>query len=379
MDFNLTEEHELIRQSVREFSDRHVCPISDEVDQEPRFPAETVKKLGEQDLMGIPYPMEYGGAGADYLSYIIVLEELSRACTTTGLTVQIHTSQAEFPLFKFGTEEQKKKYLIPLCTGEMLGSLALTEPEGGIDPAAEAVTALPDGDEWVLNGSRMFVSNASSAGVIIVFARTDESRGTEGISAFIVSGGTPGLMIGRHLKKVGIRGVLMSEVSLENCRIPKENLLGIEGQGCEIARMTLDGSRIGIAAEAVGIAQAALEESISYSRQRVQFGKPIAEFEAIQAMIANMAINLQAARLLTYQAAWCYDQGLPYSSQAAMAKLFASEMASSQTNRAVQVHGGMGYVKGAKVERLYRDGIMWMSYDGTTDMMRKVIADELLS
>ncbi len=379
MDFNLTEEHELIRQSVKEFSDRYVCPIADQVDQEPRFPAETVKKLAEQDLMGIPYPLEYGGAGADYLSYIIVLEELSRACTTTGFTVQCHTSLAEFPLFKFGTEEQKKKYLTPLCKGEMLGSFALTEPEAGIDEAAETTTAVPDGNEWVLNGSKIFISNASVAGVIIVFAMTDKSKGTEGISAFIVRAGTPGLRIGRHLKKVGIRGSLMAEVFLENCRIPKENLLGGEGQGGEIARMTLDGSRIGIAAQAVGIAQAALDESIKYSKQRVQFGQPIGTFQAIQGMIANMATDVQAARLLTYQAAWCYDQGLPYSSQAAMAKLFASETASRQTDRAVQVHGGIGYVMGSKVERLYRDAIIWVSHDGTPDVMRMVIAEGLLS
>ena len=379
MDFNLTEEHELIRQSVKEFSDRYVCPIADEVDQEPRFPAETVKRLAEQDLLGIPYPPEYGGAGADYLSYIIVLEELSRACTTTGFTVQCHTSLAEFPLFKFGTEEQKKKYLAPLCRGETLGSFALSEPEAGVDEAAETTTAVLDGNEWVLNGSRIFISNASVAGVIIVFAMTDKSRAAEGISAFIVRAGTPGLRIGRHLKKVGIRGSLMAEVFLENCRIPKENLLGAEGQGGEIAGMTLDGSRIGIAAQAVGIAQAALDESIKYSKQRVQFGQPIAAFQAIQAIIANMAMDVQAARLLTYQAAWCYDQELPYSSQAAMAKLFASEAASRQTDRAVQVHGGIGYVKGSKVERLYRDAIIWMSHDGTPDVMRTVIAEELLS
>lgn len=379
MDFNLTEEHELIRQAVTEFSDRHICPIAEEVDQGPRFPAETVKKLAEQDLMGIPYPVEYGGAGADFLSYIIVLEELSRACTTTGFTVQIHTSQAAFPLFKFGTEEQKKKYLTPLCKGEVLGSIALNEPEAEIDEAAEAATAVRDGDEWVLNGTRMFVSNASAAGLIIVFAVTDSSRGAEGISAFIVPGDTPGLIIGRHLKKAGVRGSLMAEVTMENCRIPKENLLGSEGQGSEIARMTLDCSRIGVASEAVGIAQAALDESIKYSKQRIQFGRPIAEFEAIQAIIANMATNVQAARLLTYQAAWSYDQDLPYSSLAAMAKLFASETASRETNRAVQVHGGIGYAKGSKVERLYRDGLMWMSYTGTSDMMRTVIAGELLS
>jgi butyryl-CoA dehydrogenase len=379
MDFNLTEEHQLIRQSVNEFSDRHVCPIADEVDQEPRFPAETVKQLAEQDLMGIPYPPEYGGAGADYLSYIIVLEELSRACTTTAFTVHCHTCLAEFPLFKFGTEEQKKEYLTPLCKGEMLGSFALTEPETLLDTAAETTTAVLDGNEWVLNGSKISISNAPVAGVIIVFAKTGKSNGTEGISAFIVRAGTPGLRIGRHLKKVGIRGSITSEVFLENCRIPKENLLGSEGQGGEIARMTLDGSRIGIAAQAVGIAQAALDESIKYSRQRVQFGQPIGTFQAIQGIIANMATDVQAARLLTYQAAWCYDQGLPYSSQAAMAKLFASETASRQTERAVQVHGGIGYVKGAKVERLFRDAIIWVSHDGTPDVMRAVIAEGLLS
>lgn len=378
MDFNLTEEHQLIRQVVREFSDRYVCPIADEVDQKPRFPAETIKQLAEQDLMGIPYPAEYGGGGADYLSYIIVLEELARACTTTAFTLQCHTSLAEFPLFKFGTEEQKKKYLTPLCKGEMLGSFALTEPETVIDETAETTTSVPDGNEWVLNGSRIFIANALLAGVVIVFAMTDKSRGKEGISAFIVPAGTPGFQIGRHLKKVGIRGSIMAEVSLENCRIPKENLLGSEGQGGEIARITLDGSRIGIAAQAVGIAQAALDESIKYSQQRVQFGKPISSFEAIQAILANMAMDVQAARLLTYEAAWCYDQGLPYSSQAAMAKLFAAETASRQTNRAVQVHGGIGYVEGSKVERLYRDAIIWMSHDGSAELMRTVISSNLL-
>lgn len=378
MDFNLTEEHELIRLSVREFAERHVCPIADKVDQESMFPAETVKKLAEQDLMGIPYPVEYGGGGADYMSYILVIEELSRACATTGFTLQVHTSQAEFPLFRYGTEEQKKRYLTPLCKGEMLGSFALSEPEAEIGQAAETVTAVPDGNDWVLNGGRLFVSNASVAGVIIVFAATDQSKGPEGISAFIVPGGTPGFAIGKNLRKVGIRGSAMAEVFLEGCRIPKENLLGAEGQGREIARVTLDGSRIGVAAEAVGIAQAALDASIEYSKQRVQFGKPIAQFEAVQAIVANMAINVEAARLLTYRAAWCYDQELPYSSQAAMAKAFASEIASSQTNRAIQVHGGIGYVKGSKVERLYRDAMIWMSCDGTSDTMRTVVAEELL-
>jgi len=379
MDFNLTEEHELIRQSVIEFCDRYVCPIADGVDQEPSFPAETIKKLAEQDLMGIPYPLEYGGAGSDYLSYVIVLEELSRACTTTGFTVECHTSLAGFPLFKFGTEKQKKKYLTPLCKGEMLGSFASTDPGAEIDAAAGTTTAVLDGNEWVLNGSKIFISNAAVADVIIVFAMTDTSRGKKGVSAFIVPAGTPGFLIGSNLKKMGTRGSLMAEASLQNCRIPEENLLGAEGQGFDIFMMTLDGARIGIAAQAVGIAQAALDESIKYSHQRIQFGKPIGMFEAIQVMIANMATEVQASRLLTYQAAWCYDQGLPYSSQAAMAKLFASETASRQTDRAVQIHGGIGYVKGSKVERLYRDAIITGIYNGTSDMMRMVIAAGLLS
>jgi butyryl-CoA dehydrogenase len=378
MNFQLTEEHELIRASVREFCEKHLEPIADAIDQEARFPSEIVKKMGEQDWLGIPYPTEYGGAGSDYLSYIIVIEELSRACATTGFTLECHTSLACYPLFKFGTEDQKQKYLAPLCRGEMLGSFALTEPGAGTDAAAATTTAVLEGDEWVLNGSKMFISNAPVAGVVIVFAMTDKSKGTKGISAFIVPGGAPGLIIGKHLNKMGIRGSLTSEVLLRDCRIPKENLLGQEGQGFKIAMMTLDGGRIGIAAQALGISQAALDESIKYSKERVQFGQPIGAFQAVQWMIANMATEVEASRLLTYHAAWCYDQGLPYSKEAAMAKLFASETASRQTNRAIQVHGGIGYAKGNKVERLYRDAKITEVYQGTSEVMRMVISGNLL-
>jgi len=378
MDFQLTEEHELIRASVREFCETHVEPIANQTDQEARFPVETIKKMVEQDWFGIPYPTEYGGAGSDYLSYIIVIEELSRACATTGFTLECHTSLACYPLFKFGTEEQKKKYLVPLCTGEMLGSFALTEPGAGTDVAATTTTAVLEGNEWVLNGSKMFISNAPVAGVVIVFAMTDQSKGTKGISAFIVPGGTPGLIMGKHLNKMGIRGALTSEVFLQDCRIPKENLLGQEGQGFKIAMMTLDGGRIGTAAQALGISQAALDESIKYSKERVQFGQPISSFQAIQWMIANMATEVSASRFLTYHAAWCYDQGLPYSKEAAMAKLFASETASRQTNRAIQVHGGIGYVKGHKVERLYRDAKITEIHEGTSEVMKMVISGNLL-
>jgi len=378
MDFNLTEEHQLIRSGVREFCQKYVEPCAEITDAEAKFPADTVKKLAEQDWLGIPFPQEYGGAGADYLSYIIVVEELSRACATTGFTLECHTSLACYPLFKFGTEEQKQKYLVPLCKGEMLGSFALTEPGAGTDAGAASTTAVPDGDQWVLNGSKIFISNAPVAGVIIVFAMTDKSKGTKGISAFIVPAGSPGLVIGKHLNKMGIRGSLTAEVFLKDCRIPKENLLGGEGQGFKIAMMTLDGGRIGIAAQALGISQAALDESISYSKERVQFGKPIATLQAIQWMVANMATEVEASRFLTYHAAWCYDQGLPYSKEAAMAKLFASETAARQTNRAVQIHGGIGFIKGHKVERLYRDAKITEIYEGTSEVMRMVIAGNLL-
>jgi butyryl-CoA dehydrogenase len=334
--------------------------------------------MAAQEWMGICFPEQYGGGGADIMSYVIVLEEIARACASTCVVLAAHTSLAEYPLYKFGTEEQKKKYLPPLCRGEMLGSFALTEPGAGTDAASSTTLAVLDGNEWVLNGSKIFITNAPVAGVFIVFAMSDKSKGTKGISAFIVPSGAPGLIIGKHLDKMGIRGSLTSEVLLKDCRIPKENLLGAEGQGFKIAMMTLDGGRISIAAQALGIAQAALDESIRYSMERVQFGQPIGKFQAIQWMIANMAVEVDAARLLVYRAAWCYQQGLPYSTEAAMAKLFASETASRQTDRAVQLHGGIGYIRGTKVERLYRDAKITEIYEGTSEVMRMVIAGGLL-
>ena len=378
MDFNLTEEHKLIRASVREFCENYVDPLAELTDSEPKFPADTIKKMAEQDWLGIPYPQQYGGAGSDYLSYAIVVEEICRACAATGFTLEVHTSLASFPLFKFGTEEQKQKYLVPLCKGETLGAFALTEPGAGTDAASSSTIAVLDGDHYVLNGSKIFISNAPVAGVIIAFAMTDKSKGTKGISAFIVPAGAPGLVIGKHLNKMGIRGALTSEVLFKDCIVPKENLLGGEGQGFKIAMMTLDGGRIGIAAQALGIAQAALDESVKYSKDRIQFGKAISTFQAIQWMIADMATDVDAARFLTYHAAWCYDQGLPYSKEAAMAKLFASEAASRQTNRAVQVHGGIGYIKGTKVERLYRDAKITEIYEGTSEIQQIIIARSLL-
>jgi len=378
MDFELSEEQQLVRASVREFCEKYVDPIAEEVDRLPRFPMENMKRLADQDWCGIPYPVEYGGAGADYLTYTIVLEELSRSCAATGFTLECQTSLASFPLFKFGNEEQKQKWLVPLCKGEMLGAFALTEPGAGTDVAAGTTSAVPDGDSYVLNGTKMFISNAPVAGVFIVFASTDRSLGAKGLSAFVVPADTPGTRAGEHLDKMGIRGALTSEVVLKDCRIPKENLIGQEGMGFKIAMMTLDGGRIGIAAQALGIAQAALDESIAYSKERVQFGKPISALQAIQWMLADMATEVAAARHLTYYAAWCYDQGLPYSQPAAMAKLFASETAARQTNRAVQVHGGIGFIKGHKVERLYRDAKITEIYEGTSEVMKMVISGSVL-
>ncbi|WP_258359889.1 acyl-CoA dehydrogenase [Moorella sulfitireducens (nom. illeg.)] len=378
MDFRLTEEQELLRNSVREFTQQYLEPIAGEIDEEGRYPAEVVAKLAEMDWMGIPYPQEYGGAGADYLSYCIVVEELSRACASTGIILSVHTSLASWPIFQFGTEEQKKKYLVPLCKGEKIGSFCLTEPGAGTDAAAGTTTAVLDGDEYVLNGTKHFITNGPVAGIYIVFAMTDKSKGAKGMSAFIVPREAPGLKVGKHENKMGIRASQTAEIILKDCRIPKENLLGQEGQGYRIAMQTLDGGRIGVAAQALGIAQAALDESVKYSKERVQFGKPISANQAIQWMIANMATDIAAARFLTYYAAWCKDQGLPYSKEAAMAKLFAAETASRHTSKAVQIHGGYGYIKGYKVERLMRDAKITEIYEGTSEVQRMVIAGNLL-
>ncbi|MCL6559700.1 MAG: acyl-CoA dehydrogenase [Firmicutes bacterium] len=378
MDFRLSEEQEIIRQSVREFAAKYIDPIVDECDENKRFPTEVLKKIGEQEWMGIPYPQEYGGAGSDYLTCMIVVEELSRADAGIGFTVEYQNSLATFPIFKYGTEEQKQKYLVPLCRGEKFGSFCLTEPGAGTDVGSAQTTAVLEGNEWILNGSKIFISNAPIAEVFVVFAMTDKSKGTKGMSAFIVPKEAPGLRIGEHLNKMGIRSSLTAEVIFKDCRVPKENLLGQEDQGFKIAMHTLDGGRIGVAAQAVGIAQAALDESIKYSKERVQFGKPIASFQAIQWMIADMATDIQAARFLTYHAAWCYDQGLPYNKEAAMAKLFAAECAARHTNRAVQIHGGYGYIKGHKVERLFRDAKITEIYEGTSEVQRMVIANNLL-
>jgi len=378
MDFKLTEEQELVKQNMREFAQKYVDPIAAEIDESGRFPAEVVSKLGEMGYMGMPYPVEYGGAGTDYLTYALAVEELSKSCAATGFTMSVHTSLAVGPINNFGNEEQKKKFLTPLCQGKHLGAFALTEPGAGTDVNGATTTAVLDGDEYVLNGTKTFTSNGPVADTFVTFAWTDKSAGAKGMSAFIISKDAPGLRVGEHFMKMGIRASQTSEIIFKDCRIPKANLLGVEGQGLKIAMNCFDHGRIGIAAQAVGIAQAAMEESISYSKERVQFGKPISKNQAIQWWIADMATDISCARFLYMHAAWLKDQGLPFTKEASMAKVFSAEMCMKHTIKAVQIHGGYGYIKGQKVERLMRDAKITEIYEGTSEAQRMVIANNML-
>jgi butyryl-CoA dehydrogenase len=378
MDFKLTEEQELIRQNMREFAEKHVDPIAAEIDENSRHPAEVFQKLAEGDWMGIPIPAEYGGAGADYLTHALVVEELSRSCSSTGFTLSIHVGIACMLALMFGDEDQKKKYLVPMATGEKLGAFVLTEPGAGTDVMAATTTAVLDGDEYVINGTKTFTSNGPTGDTYFVFAWTDKEAGRKGLSAFIVPKGTPGMKAGEHFDKMGLRSSQTSEMLFKDCRVPKENLLGQEGRGLLMAMNGFDHGRVGISAQSVGITQAALDESIKWSKERVQFGKPIARQQAIAWMIADMATDLDAARFLTYRAAWLKDQGAPFSKEASMAKLFAAETAMKHTIKAVQIHGGYGYVKGAKVERLMRDAKITEIYEGTSEAQRMVISGNVL-
>jgi butyryl-CoA dehydrogenase len=378
MDFKFTEEQELIRQNIREFAETYVDPIAAEIDENSRHPAELFQKLAEGDWMGIPIPAEYGGAGADYLTHTLVVEELSRSCSSTGFTVSIHVGIASMLTLLFGTEEQKKAFLVPMAKGEKLGAFVLTEPGAGTDVMAATTTAVLDGNEYVINGTKTFTSNGPTGDTYFVFAWTDKEAGRKGMSAFIVPKGTSGMTAGEHFNKMGLRSSQTSEMLFKDCRIPKENLLGQEGQGLMMAMAGFDHGRVGIAAQSVGILQAALDESIKWSKERVQFGKPIARQQAISWMIADMATDLDAARFLTYRPAWLKDQGQPFSKEAAMAKLFAAEAAMKHTTKAVQIHGGYGYVKGAKVERLMRDAKITEIYEGTSEAQRMVISGNVL-
>ncbi len=378
MDFELTDEQQLIRDAVREFTESELAPIAAELDRDHRFPQEILPKLAALNLMGMPFPEKAGGAGTDYVSYIIALEEISRVCASTAVILSAHTSLATWPIFKFGTEAQKDKYLPDMASGRRLGAFALTEPAAGTDAAAGTATAMLKGDEYVLNGSKIFISNAPYAEVYIVFAKTDPERGSRGMSAFIVERDTPGFSVGEAEHKLGIRGSSTPPLYFADCRIPRDALLGGEGNGFKIAMQTLDGGRIGIAAQALGIAQAALEASVAYAKERVQFGKPIATLQAIQWMIADMATEIDAARLLVYRAAWCVDNGRPYSTEGAIAKLFASETATRVSGKAIQIHGGYGYTESYPVERNYRDAKITELYEGTSEVQRMVIARSAL-
>lgn len=378
MDFSLTKEQTLFLQMIREFAEKEVKPLAAEVDEEERFPVETVEKMAKLGIMGIPFPVEYGGAGGNNQMYAMAVEELSRVCGTTGVIVSAHTSLCAAPIFEHGTEEQKRKYLPKLCSGEWLGAFGLTEPNAGTDAGAQQTTAILDGDDYVLNGSKIFITNAGYSHVYIVMAMTDKSVGTRGISAFIVEADYPGFSVGKKEKKLGIRGSATCELVFENCRVPKENLLGKLGGGFGIAMKTLDGGRIGIAAQALGIAQGAMDETVKYVKERKQFGKPISHFQNTQFQLADLATKVEASRLLVQVAAYKKDQKQSYSVEAARAKLFAAETAMEVTTKAVQFHGGYGYTREYPVERMMRDAKITEIYEGTSEVQRMVIAANLL-
>ena len=380
MEFNVPKTHELFRQMIREFVENEVKPIAAEVDEEERFPIETVEKMAKIGIMGIPIPKEYGGAGGDNLMYAMAVEELSKACATTGVIVSAHTSLGTWPILKFGTEKQKQKYLPKLASGEWIGAFGLTEPNAGTDAAGQQTMAVqdPETGEWILNGSKIFITNAGYANVYVIIAMTDKSKGLKGISAFIVEANTPGFSIGKKEMKLGIRGSSTCELIFENCRIPKENLLGDKGKGFKIAMMTLDGGRIGIASQGLGIAAGALGEAIGYAKERKQFGRTLAQFQNTQFQIPNLDVKVEAARLLVYKAAWRESNNLPYSLDAARAKLFAAETAMEVTTKAVQIFGGYGYTREYPVERMMRDAKITEIYEGTSEVQRMVIAANVI-
>lgn len=378
MNFNLTREQDLVRQMVREFAINEVKPIAAEIDETERFPMENVEKMAELGMLGIPFSKEFGGAGGDTLSYVLTVEELSKVCGTTGVIVSAHTSLCADLINKFGNKDQKAKYLTPLATGEKLGAFGLTEPGAGTDASGQQTVATLDGDNYILNGSKIFITNGGVAETFIIFAMTDRSKGTKGISAFIVEKDFPGFSIGKHEDKLGIRGSSTTELVMQNCIVPKENLIGQEGRGFGIAMKTLDGGRIGIAAQALGIAAGALEEACIYMKERKQFGKPLSAFQGLQWMIADMDVKVESARLLVYKAACLKDAGLPFTVDAARAKLFASEVAMEVTTKAVQIFGGYGYTKEYPVERMMRDAKITEIYEGTSEVQKMVIAGSAL-
>lgn len=378
MDFRLTPRQQLFQETVREFAEKEVAPGAAQLDEESRFPAETIKKMGEMGLMGVAIPEEYGGAGADSICYAIAVEEISRACASTGVIMSINNSLVCDTIHKFGDEEQKRRLLIPLARGEKLGCYCVSEPDAGSDAANLQTTATAKGDHFVLNGVKNFITSGQEADVAVVLATVDRQLKHKGISAFLVEKGTPGFDVLKVEKKLGIRGTSCCQLLFESCRVPRENLLGGIGEGFKMAMASLDGGRIGIAAQAVGIARAAYESALNYAQGRVQFGKPIASFQAIQFLLADMATTIDAARLLTYRAASLREQGMQYTKEASMAKLYASEATMWVTTKAIQIYGGYGYITDYPVERYFRDAKVTEIYEGTSEIQRLVIAEHLL-
>ena len=378
MEFKLNEEQLMIQKTFREFTKKEVEPIAGEVDEQHRFPTETVEKMMRYGMMGINMPIEYGGAGSDELAYVIAVEELSKACGTTGVILSAHTSLGCWPIHRFGTESQKKRFLEPLTSGGKLGAFGLTEPNAGTDAASQQTVAVQEGDFYRINGTKIFITNGGEADIYIIFAMTDQSKGLKGITAFIIERDMEGFTIGKKERKMGIRGSATTELVFENLMVPRENMLGREGQGFKIAMQTLDGGRIGIAAQALGIAEGAMEKTVQYVKEREQFNRPIGKFQGLQFMMAEMETTIQAARLMVYHAAWSKSVGKPYGKLAAMAKLYASEAAMEITTKAVQLHGGYGYTSDYPIERMMRDAKITEIYEGTSEVQKMVIAADIL-
>lgn len=379
MRFSFTPEQEIIRRMVCDFAETEITPIVNKMDEEDLFPRETINKMAALGLMGIPVPEEWGGAGADFISYILALEEISKVSATVGVILSVHTSVGTMPILKYGSEAQKKRFVTRLAQGEYLGAFALTEPQAGSDAANLRTSARKAADKYILNGSKMFITNSGEADVYVTFAVTDPDKGSKGISAFIVEKDTPGFRVGKKEKKMGLNGSNTCELIFEDAEVPEENLLGREGQGYEVALSNLSGGRIGIAAQAVGIAQGAMNAALSYAKERKQFGNPIAKKQAVQFKLADMAVQIEAARLLIYRAAERRQLGFACKKEASMAKMFATDTAMKVTTEAVQIFGGYGYTREYPVERLFRDAKITQIYEGTNEIQRLVIAGQLLA
>lgn len=378
MDFSLTEDQKMLKTMLRDFAKKELEPVAAQIDETEEFPAEQVRKIADLGLMGLTIPEEYGGSGKGMIEFCIAVEELAQACAAAVAIFRVSLSLAISPIRLYGTDEQKRRFLVPHAKGEKLACFALTEAGAGSDPASLETTAVRQGDGYLLNGNKLFTTLGAEADIAVVFATIDKSLRHRGITAFIVEKGTPGFSVGKHERKLGLHGVSATELIFENCRVPEENRLGEESQGFRVALDALDESRVTVGAEAVGIAQAAFNAALNYAKERQQFGQPIANFQAIQWMLADMATQIEAARLLTYQAAYLQDQGLPFIKEAAMAKLFASEVSSFVTNKAIQIHGGYGYTKDYPLERYLRDAKVTEIYEGTSEMMRMTIARQLI-